>query len=475
MATSAVNNSKPSVKSPSPEPVKSEPKSTTPSTTKATGTGTATATQKDSFEPSKAGSFFKTVLAPEKLVNHLSLDKLLPKKEGAARTEADAIKEADKLLLGGATNRQENGADITRDAPNVNDSQDTTDTSARHKAAEAQLEANKALEEQHLAKMSTEDRAKYESVKQTCLDKNDPVAALALQKMLFEGKLTGGEDKKGEGTALDHLAKLADPKTELAEGIDRGQLVTDLVQEMATPSSINQGPRGTCAPTTIAIQLAMDNPAEYARIAAGLASPEGTVELAGGQTLTREDGTAADDGTGRSVSQRLMGSAFMELANGDRDYKNDTGDGAGAWSNDLDKLYEAVMGRSMSDKRLDTDEKRADAMDIIDTQLRAGASVPVALKWGDGYHKVLVTGTETIDGQEYVKYTNPWGREERLPREEFEKRLADISYDPRAQVVGWLGQKADAVKDAVKKGLEQLDPRDLLNQVNIGRRFQIAG
>ena len=90
----------------------------------------------------------------------------------------------------------------------------------------------------------------------------------------------------------------------------------------------------------------------------------------------------------------------------------------------------------MSDQRLTTDEQRAGAMDIIDTQLRAGASVPVAVSWGDGYHKVLVTGTETVNGQEYVKYINPWGREERIPRADFEKRLADISYDPRAQVLG---------------------------------------
>ncbi len=74
-------------------------------------------------------------------------------------------------------------------------------------------------------------------------------------------------------------------------------------------------------------------------------------------------------------------------------------------------------------------------MDIIDTQLEAGRNVPVALSWGDdGYHKVLVTGTETVDGQEYVTYTNPWGREERMPREEFEARLADINYDPRVQL-----------------------------------------
>jgi hypothetical protein len=195
------------------------------------------------------------------------------------------------------------------------------------------------------------------------------------------------------------------------------------------------------------------------------------VRLAGGQVLTREDGTAADDGTGRSVTQRLIGSAFMELANGDRDYDNASGEGAGAWSNDLDRLYEAVLGRRMSDRRLTTDEDRAWAMGVIDTQLRAGASVPVALSWGDGYHKVLVTGTETVDGVEYVKYVNPWGREERMPRAEFEARLADISYDPVAQVTGTVLRAVDGVR----RILEKLDPKDLEAQVRANRLVPIAG
>jgi len=52
---------------------------------------------------------------------------------------------------------------------------------------------------------------------------------------------------------------------------------------------------GTCAPTTLAIDLAMRNPAEYARIALGLASPEGRVTLAGGLEIQREPGTATEE------------------------------------------------------------------------------------------------------------------------------------------------------------------------------------
>ncbi|AKJ06315.1 Hypothetical protein AA314_07941 [Archangium gephyra] len=384
---------------------------------------------------------FKTVKAP---VKQLFNDFKLPQKLGTQRTPEDALSEMDNLFLGPETHgASDGGATVVRDAPNVNDRRDTREglggiglggKPSRKEAAEAQLEANAALEQEQLAKLSPEERARYEAVKQSCLDAGDPVAALSLQKLLFEGKLPGEEALVGGGTLLEQLATAADPNTPMVEGLDRGAFLCDLVQELATPSAINQGSVGTCAPTTLAIDLAMQNPAEYARIALGLASPSGEVELAGGQTLTREAGTVLDDGKGRSNVQRLMGSAFMEMANGERDYVNSTEAGDGAWSNDLDVLYEAVWGRTMSDKRLTTAEQRAGAMDIIDTQLEAGRNVPVAVSWGDGYHKLLVTGTETVDGQEYIKYINPWGREERMPREEFEARLADINYDPRAQL-----------------------------------------
>ncbi len=390
---------------------------------------------------------FKTVQAP---VKQVFTEFALPNALGAQRTTDDALSEIEDLLLGPETSRPgDKGGTILRDAPNVNDPRDTQEggilgrldeklgggkTQSRHDAAEAQLKANAALEAEHLAELSPEDRARYDAVKQACLDSGDPVAALALQKLLFEDKLPGAEALVGGGTLLEQLATAADPNTPMVEGLDRGAFLCDLVQEIATPSAINQGNVGTCAPTTLAIDLAMRNPAEYARIALGLASPEGKVQLAGGQTLEREPGTATEDGRGRSNVQRLMGSAFMEMANGARDYDNATGKGAGAWSDNLDVLYEALWGRALSEQRLTTPEQRARAMDTIDTQLEAGRNVPVAISWGDGYHKVLVTGTEVVEGQEYVRYINPWGREERMPREEFEKRLADINYDPMPQL-----------------------------------------
>jgi hypothetical protein len=56
--------------------------------------------------------------------------------------------------------------------------------------------------------------------------------------------------------------------------------------------------------------------------------------------------------------------------------------------------------------------------------------VLVGIWWGDdATHKVLVTGMENINGTDYVRYINPWGREERVTKDEFQSRLYDLNYE----------------------------------------------
>ena len=364
----------------------------------------------------------------------------------APRTEETALKQMDGILLGPTLERSENDATVVRDAPNVNNPEDTgtlinappggqiTSTSSeRHLAAEAQLEANAALERAALAKLSPEEAAKYAAIKAACLAAGDPVAALALQKLLFSGKLPGIEDLKGGGTLLDNLATIADPNTPLAEGLDRGAFLCDLVQEVATPSSISQGNIGTCGPTAAIIDLAMKNPAEYARIALGLASPEGTVELAGGQVISREDGTLGKDPWGRSTVQALMGAAFMEIANEEQDYDDSQSDTGGAGFNGLDRLMEQIWDTPMQALELLTAAEKTAAAQALYDATAQGETAVVSMAWGDpptGAHAVLVVGTETIGGVEYVRYINPWGREERMTKEEFERRLQRVHSAP---------------------------------------------
>lgn len=378
---------------------------------------------------------FQIVPRPRKLTE-LDGDALKRLKTALAPlTREGALREMEPVLRGWqeATVDPGLGTTILYDAPDVNSEVDTQTTSLTHTAAQRQVEANASLEEEALGAMSEEDRAAYQTVKEGCLAQNDPVAALALQRLLFTGALPGDADLVGEGSLLQHLTGLADGSTPLADGVDRLQLLTDLVQELANPAAVDQGYRGTCAPTAVAIQLAITHPAEYARVMLGLASPKGEVTMAGGMVFKREpDVSFAPDGTGRALTQRILAPTFMEIANGAGNYHDATGAGEGAWSDTLDRLYEQVFGRPMSESRLTTPDARAHAMQIVDAELAAGNDTPVAIHYGTGLHKVLVTGMETVDGVEYVKIINPWGREERIARDDFQDRLVDINYDPSA-------------------------------------------
>ncbi|MEW6432793.1 MAG: hypothetical protein AB1730_14915 [Myxococcota bacterium] len=356
-------------------------------------------------------------------------------------TRDEAIAKARELLEGQPTERQDGTSVVVEDAPYVNDQRDVN--GKRADAAVAQLGDNAQLEAEALAKLSPKDRARYLSVKETLLEPSDgkphgdPVAALALQTLLLEGKLPGEKALGGKDTLLGGLAKLT--KQELAEGVDRQTLLADLVQEVAVPEAVAQRNKGTCVPTSIEIQLLQTNPAEYVRLVAGLASPEGEVTTRGGDVIKREDGVL-DDGTPRSLPQKLLAPALMELGNGLADYDNadDKHHGGGIEGQggltaaQADVVLESLYGHDFAFQNVSSGDEKKAATDFVLDEVAAGRSVLVGMKWGDGGHKVLVTGTETRDGVEYVKIINPWGREELIPRDDFEARLRNVNYDPNA-------------------------------------------
>lgn len=362
-----------------------------------------------------------------------------------AGAKDEAIARARALLETGrvpnTTATIENGI-ITNDAPNVNDPRDVSGERARD--AKAQLLDNSRLEGDALMGLSPRDRERYQTVKASLLEPTpgkpdgDPVAALALQTMLLEGSLPGERAGGGRDTLLGGLAKLA--TQEVGAGIDRQQLLSDVVQEVASPMAINQSTKGTCVPTSIQMQLIQNNPAEYVRLVSGLASPAGEVTTAGGDVLKVEP-DALTDATGRSVSQRLLAPALMELGNGRADYDNadDKHTGGDPGSNELgltpsqaDRVLESLYGRDFAFSSTGSAAEKAAGTQMVMDELAAGRSVLVGLDWIGGGHKVLVTGTETRDGQEYLTIMNPWGRQESILRSEFEERLRNVNYDPNA-------------------------------------------
>jgi hypothetical protein len=123
----------------------------------------------------------------------------------------------------------------------------------------------------------------------------------------------------------------------------------------------------------------------------------------------------------------------METANLDSEYNDKSGEGAGATSAGLDKLNDAIHGKDMKSAEFGDDQKD-DAMHVIDSELDQGRNVLTGMRFEEpgkehSFHEVLVTGSSKEDGKDYVHFTNPWGDEEKMTRDDFKNRVFSANYE----------------------------------------------
>lgn len=301
-------------------------------------------------------------------------------------------------------------------------------TRAELNAARDFMTANAAKEAEAVAALGAR-KADYEKIKQLCGD--DPMAQKALMAMLLDGRLTGGKDLKGGQDMLHHLARMgSDP---VAAGVDRKALVTNVIEEMENSLNIAQHGKGTCVATSATIMLVRQNPTEYARLIADLASPAGKTTLQNGAELERETDWAKDDGDydPRTPSVRLLQPALMEYGNFFMDYDNGADAnrvlglklGGGLNTAGADRLLEGLTGKDFDNIFVVTRFNRESAWNRIEESLAAGKSVPVSVHWqnlGSSGHQIIL---DKIEG-EWVHFTNPWGQSERVKLSEIKANLS---------------------------------------------------
>lgn len=296
------------------------------------------------------------------------------------------------------------------------------------------LAQNAELEALALARLSSEDQARYQALR-TALA-SDARAQLALQTMLIDGRLPGepamgttndGKNDLGPMTLLEQLEYLSTAPT--ATGLfGASSLLSTVVKEVAFPEMINQGNRGTCTVSATLIGLAMENPAEYVRLVTGLASPTGTVLMANGDLLEREPDTVGDDGVQRTISQRLLAPALMEYGDTGSDYDNSDPQAGGLWHDAHARVAQALFNRTFDHNQSITTwfgvgysnaNKAIEAFQAGEWPVLMIVEFP---DW-DSTHVVLVTGVEVVNGETFVTYANPWGQVERVSYEELSSKI----------------------------------------------------
>ncbi len=303
-------------------------------------------------------------------------------------------------------------------------------------AARSRLKETEADEQEALASLEPQDRESFQAIATELA--SDPVARLTLRNLLLDGRLPGGKDLADGKSLLSNLSTLA--KQPLADSFNRQELLADVLAQVEDPINVAQEQQNTCGPTTGQLVLARQEPAEYVRLAAGLASPGGSVTLRNGDTIKREADWNDVNDDGRTIANRLFQSALMEYANGEFDYSNvkDTRrarvgslelDIPGLLPDEMVKLVENLTGRDYTVNYSLMSDKVSPEFEAALEKAGPGSEVPVLINYsvdGGGVketspHYVLVTGYDAESGM--VSVSNPWGREEKIALAELQSHL----------------------------------------------------
>ncbi|RKG72830.1 hypothetical protein D7W79_27230 [Corallococcus exercitus] len=226
------------------------------------------------------------------------------------------------------------------------------------------------------------------------------------------------------GTLLSNLARLA--KGPLHPGVGesrRGELMRGVLQETSRAYQVNQSGFGTCTVTSMQYELVRDNPAEYARIVAGLAGPNGRVDMRGGGTLELQADSLPENALlDRSFSEALFQSSLMEFANGADEYhvQGPHGDESirpdgttyqGQYGDGMVRASSALFGKPFTDWST-TDLSRDAQLDFLRKYQPKGPNDPVLISFdtngaaveGGGHAVTFVK----VEGDR-VFFRNPWG------------------------------------------------------------------
>jgi uncharacterized protein YvpB len=317
-----------------------------------------------------------------------------------------------------------------------------------------------------------------EAVKTLADNLPNKMSMVYLQHLLFD---------RAPKLSDDQLLALTKKLTEMAGadysklGIKNNDLIEAALHDIAAPQDIAQENIGTCAGTSVQIELALKDPAKYLNMLDSLAQdqPFPVTGKKDGKDLPpiKPNNTYLDEGkdgkldSKRTISCKIMQNAIMtygDLAENikpgakPRNYDSSSTSGkvnAGLGNEGSLHVKTALYGDNF--KAYGKDESPAQLVSILQ-KAKPSLENPVQIsmsytdKGRDSLHAVDVVG---IDGNN-VTIINPWGRQETFPVKVLEERIIGVIADKKLGAEKLdnndfnklLGNPAELVKTINTKG-----------------------
>lgn len=235
------------------------------------------------------------------------------------------------------------------------------------------------------------------------------------------------------GTLLSNLAAIATQplNATLTGQTTSEELLSSVLADVMNPNRVEQGTATTCTVASMQFELVADQPAEYARLMAGVTGAKGSVKMMGGGELRLGPGDGDERARdGRSVSQAIFQSAAMEYANGrfsnfdpvlGVSINTKTGDERmGLKPDNQQALLEKLFGVKYSIDRLFTENEASKAFSKLEGwDARGFRNRPIVVDIDQGKFNHAVT-LESVT-KEKVTFRDPYGVLRSMPADAFPK------------------------------------------------------
>lgn len=249
---------------------------------------------------------------------------------------------------------------------------------------------------------------------------------------------------------LETLANIAsqptDPALRLFD-VSTTDALRDLMHDLVTPFALTQGQKNTCTVTSMQFLIMTRQPAEYARLVAGLLSPAAMVSFANGEMLRRVVDSVEEDGSERTLTGRLFQAAMMQFAVGESRYSNTTDDSGRLWLRGIDRhsglnpWQERNAMKALFNRDFDWTLR-------LSRMLEAPLPQLLSLRWQGSFHAVVVTSIT----QGRVYFRNPWGPQPGVPN-------GTLELDPaRRMERNDLGMESMSTDDFLRTFAEAIVP-----------------